>query len=194
MPAGIKLLVGLGNPGPEHIATRHNAGFWFVDQLAEKHSLTFRPENKFQADVCRWQSADFDCWICKPMTFMNRSGVSVAAMANFYKIPVDDILVAHDEIDLDAGVIRLKQSGGHGGNNGLRDIIEQTGKKDFNRLRIGVGHPGSSDKVTPHVLGRPSADDERKILDAIEDGLDVLPQLLKGDYQKAMTTLHTQKR
>lgn len=194
MPSGIKLIVGLGNPGPEHIATRHNAGFWFVDQLSEEYSLRFRTESKFQAEICRWQTPEFDCRIAKPMTYMNRSGITVAALVNFFKIPVGEMLVVHDEIDLDTGIARLKFSGGHGGNNGLRDIIENLGIRDFYRLRIGVGHPGSSDKVTPHVLGRPSAEDEKLILQAIDDGIAVLPELLHGEYQKAMTRLHTQQR
>lgn len=193
MPSGVKLIVGLGNPGPEHIANRHNAGYWFVDQLSEDYSLRFRPENKFQAEVCRWQSPEFDCRIAKPVTYMNRSGMAVAALVNFFKIPPGEMLVVHDEIDLDAGVARLKFSGGHGGNNGLRDIIEHLGTRDFYRLRIGVGHPGSSDKVTSHVLGRPSAEDERLILQAIDEAISVLPELLHGEYQKAMTKLHTQQ-
>jgi len=194
VPSGIKLIVGLGNPGPEHIATRHNAGFWFVDQLSEEYSLHIRPENKFQAELCRWQTPEFDCRVAKPMTYMNRSGIAVATLLNFFKIPAGEMLVVHDEIDLDAGVTRLKFSGGHGGNNGLRDIIEHLGNRDFYRLRIGVGHPGSSDKVTPHVLGRPTSEEEKLILQAIDEGLSVLPELLQGEYQKAITKLHTQQR
>lgn len=193
MPTGIKLIVGLGNPGPEHVATRHNAGFWFVDQLAEQYSLRFRPENKFQSEVCRWQADGFDCRVAKPMTYMNRSGLAVSALVNFFKIAVGELLVVHDDIDLEPGIARLKLSGGHGGNNGLRDIIECLGNRDFYRLRIGVGHPGSSDRVTPHVLGRPTVEEEGRILAAIDEGISVLPGLLHGEYQKAMTTLHTRQ-
>ena len=130
MPAAIKLMVGLGNPGPEYYGTRHNAGFWFIDACAGKFSLKFRPESKFQSEVCRIDTPEYDCWLCKPMTFMNDSGIAVSAIANFYKIPVEEIMIVHDEIDLEAGVVRLKQGGGHGGHNGLRDIIEQTGSGD----------------------------------------------------------------
>ena len=155
MPSPIKLIVGLGNPGAEHTETRHNVGFWFIDTLAKKYSLTFRPESKFQSEVCRISIADIDCWLCKPVTYMNVSGQAVQAIANFYKIAIDEILVAHDEIDLNAGTVRLKKDGGHGGHNGLRDIIEKINGKNFIRLRIGVSHPGSKEQVTPHVLGRP---------------------------------------
>ena len=142
MPSVFKLIVGLGNPGPEHSATRHNAGFWFVDSLAEKYSLTFRSESKYNAEICRIQTADIDCWLCKPMTFMNRSGFSVQAMVSFYKIPVEEILVAHDELDLEAGIARLKKGGGHAGHNGLRDIIEQMGDKTLHGYAWGLAIPG----------------------------------------------------
>lgn len=190
MPSPLKLIVGLGNPGSEHLLTRHNAGFWFVDILARKFSLLFRNENKFSAEMCRLTVQDFDCLLCKPTTFMNRSGQSVQAVSSYYRISPDEILVVHDEIDLDVGTVRLKTGGGHGGNNGIRDIIEKLGDSNFNRLRIGVGHPGSSDQVTGHVLGRPSAEDEDLIIQAINRVLDQLPTLLAGDYQKLMNLLH----
>jgi len=190
VPSAFKLIVGLGNPGPEHSATRHNAGFWFVDLLAEKYSLTFRSESKYNAEICRIQTADIDCWLCKPMTFMNRSGFSVQAMASFYKIPVEEILVAHDELDLEAGTARLKKGGGHGGHNGLRDIIAQMGDKTFTRLRLGIGHPGSQDKVTPYVLGRPPQEDRQLIEIAIKESVDVMPLVLEGEMQKATHALH----
>ena len=190
MPSPLKLIVGLGNPGPEHLMTRHNAGFWFVDILARKYSLTFRDENKFQAEICRLADADYDCLLCKPTTFMNRSGQSVRAISGYYRIDPGEILIVHDEIDLDVGTVRLKQGGGHGGNNGIRDIIEKLGDNNFNRLRIGVGHPGSSDQVTDHVLGRPSAEDENLIIQAINGVMDQLPYLLSGEFQKLMNVLH----
>ena len=170
--------------------TRHNAGFWFVDILARKFSLIFRNENKFKAEICRLTDPDYDCLLCKPTTFMNRSGQSVQAVSNYFSINPDEILVVHDEIDLDVGTVRLKTGGGHGGNNGVRDIIEKLGDSNFNRLRIGVGHPGSSEQVTGHVLGRPSAEDEDLIIQAINRVLEQLPRLLAGDFQKLMSLLH----
>jgi peptidyl-tRNA hydrolase, PTH1 family len=190
VPSVFKLIVGLGNPGPEHSATRHNAGFWFVDLLASEYSLSFRSEFKFNAEICRIQTAEIDCWLCKPMTFMNRSGFSVQAMSSFYKIPVEEILVAHDELDLDPGVARLKKAGGHGGHNGLRDIIVQMGNKSFTRLRLGIGHPGSADQVTPYVLGRPTQEDRQLIEIAIKESVDVMPLVFEGNEQKAMNGLH----
>lgn len=190
MPSAFKLIVGLGNPGPEHSETRHNAGFWFVDSLASEYSLSFRSESKFNAEICRIQTAEIDCWLCKPMTFMNRSGFSIQAMSSFYKISVEEILIAHDELDLDPGVARLKKAGGHGGHNGLRDIIAQMGNKSFTRLRLGIGHPGSADQVTSYVLGRPSQEDRQLIEIAIKESVDVMPLVFSGDEQKAMNGLH----
>jgi len=190
VPSAFKLIVGLGNPGPEHSETRHNAGFWFVDSLAAKYSLSFRSESKFNAEICRIQTAEIDCWLCKPMMFMNRSGFSVQAMTNFYKISVEEVLVAHDELDLDPGVARLKKAGGHGGHNGLRDIIAQMGDKSFTRLRLGIGHPGSQDKVTSYVLGRPAQADRQLIAIAIKEAVDVMPLVFAGNEQKAMNVLH----
>ena len=190
MPLAFKLIVGLGNPGPEHSETRHNAGFWFVDSLASEYSLSFRSESKFNAEICRIQTVEIDCWLCKPMAFMNRSGFSVQAMSSFYKISVEEILVAHDELDIDPGVARLKKAGGHGGHNGLRDIIAQMGNKSFTRLRLGIGHPGSADQVTSYVLGRPSQEDRQLIEIAIKESVDVMPLVLEGNEQKAMNGLH----
>lgn len=190
MPSAFKLIVGLGNPGPEHTETRHNAGFWFVDSFAAKHAITFKSESRFNAETCRIQTPEIDCWLCKPMTYMNRSGLSVQSLASFYKISVEEILVAHDELDLDAGVARLKKGGGHGGHNGLRDIIAQMADKSFTRLRLGIGHPGSQDKVTPYVLGRPAQTDRQLIDDAIQASLDAMPLVLEGNMEKAMNILH----
>ena len=194
MSSAIKLIVGLGNPGPEHLLTRHNAGFWFVDLIAREYDLTFRPESRFHSEICRLSVSGHDCMLAKPDTFMNRSGQAVQAITNFYKIPLSEILVVHDEIDLDAGVIRFKQGGGHGGHNGLRDIIEKTGSNEFNRLRIGVGHPGSGKEVINHVLGRASVEDQELIMQGIAKVMDLIPQILQGEFQKVMHKVHTSEK
>jgi len=186
MSSPIKLIVGLGNPGPEHLMTRHNAGFWFVDALANKLSLTFSPDKKFLSELCRYQNGATDCWLCKPQTFMNASGSAVQALLSYYKIEPHEILVVHDEIDLDAGNVRFKLEGGHGGNNGLRDIIQKTGKKDFRRLRIGIGHPGRPEQVVSYVLGRPSREDEDLILSSISNVLAESDLLFDGQIEKLM--------
>ncbi|MDH5735573.1 MAG: aminoacyl-tRNA hydrolase, partial [Gammaproteobacteria bacterium] len=179
----IDLIVGLGNPGADYEQTRHNAGFWFVDEIARLKGAHFRPETKFSGDVCKVNLEGRDIWLLKPATFMNLSGQAVQKLAGFYKIPVENILVAHDEIDLDAGTTRLKSSGGHGGHNGLRDIIAHLGK-DFHRLRIGVGHPGSKDKVVDFVLHKPSKEEQIAIEDSMSDALRVLPLLAEGNWEK----------
>ena len=186
--------MGLGNPGPEYLMTRHNAGFWFVDALANKLSLTFSQDKKSQSEICRYRSGSTDCWICKPQTFMNDSGISVQALCSFYKIPFEHVLVVHDEIDLSPGTTRLKEGGGHGGHNGLRDIIQRTGNKHFMRLRIGVGHPGSKDKVVPYVLGRASADEENKILDSFSLALEKSEQFFGDELNKLMTELNNKNK
>jgi len=186
----IDLIVGLGNPGAQYEATRHNAGFWFVEQIARLKGAHFRPENKFSGEVCRVILEGRDIWLLKPTTFMNRCGLAVGQLAGFYKIPPENILVAHDEIDLEAGDIRLKTGGGHGGNNGLRDIIAHMGK-EFNRLRIGVGHPGHKDQVADYVLHKASKDDQISIDNAIDNALRVLPLLAEGSWEKAVHRLHT---
>jgi peptidyl-tRNA hydrolase, PTH1 family len=191
VPSAIKLIVGMGNPGSEHLMTRHNAGFWFADVLAARYSLKFHAEARFKSEICRLSADDHDCYICKPMTYMNRSGQAVQAVSGFYKIALNEILVVHDEIDLDAGVIRFKQGGGHGGHNGLRDIIEKMGGNEFNRLRIGVGHPGNSSEVINYVLNRPAAEDQELIMQGIGDVMDLIPQILAGEFQKVMHKLHT---
>lgn len=186
----IKLIVGLGNPGPEHTKTRHNAGFWFIENLARQTSCEFSVESRFHGETTRINSAGLDCRLLKPLTFMNESGRAVQAQLDYFNINSDEMLVVHDEIDLDSGIVRLKRGGGHGGHNGLRDIINKTGAKDFLRLRIGVGHPGQRESVTPHVLGRPGSEDQKLIDTAIENALSVMPLVLKGDIQKAMNELH----
>jgi len=191
MSTPIKLIAGLGNPGREYQQTRHNAGFLFVDRIAEAYGLGFRGESRFKGELARLQDGCQDCRLLKPTTFMNRSGQAVAAVAGFYRIEPAQILVAHDDLDLPAGTVRLKRGGGHGGHNGLRDIIQQLGSQDFIRVRIGIGHPGDRDAVTPYVLSRPGRADEAAMNDAIGVALDILPTLLRGELEKAMQTLHS---
>lgn len=193
MSLPVKLIVGLGNPGPDYLMTRHNAGFWFVDALANKLSLTFSPDKKSQSELCRYQSGSTDCWICKPQTFMNESGASVQSLCSYYKIPIDQVLVVHDEIDLPPGTTRLKEGGGHGGHNGLRDIIQRTGEKGFMRLRVGVGHPGSKDKVVPFVLGRAPAKEEELIIDSFALALEKIDEFFGEQLNKLMTELNNKK-
>jgi peptidyl-tRNA hydrolase, PTH1 family len=188
--ADIKLIVGLGNPGKEYARTRHNAGFWFVDELARSCGGSWRRESKYQGELARVRIADTELWLLKPMTYMNRSGGAVQAVAGFYRIAPAQMLVAHDEIDLPPGVVRLKQAGGHGGHNGVRDVIAQLGA-DFWRLRIGVGHPGSKEQVIDAVLDRASAAEQALIDTALARAHVALPELLRGDAQKAMKMLHT---
>jgi peptidyl-tRNA hydrolase, PTH1 family len=190
MSLPVKMIVGLGNPGPEYLMTRHNAGFWFVDALANKLSLSFSQDKKSQSELCRYQNGSADCWICKPQTDMNNSGISVQALTSYYKIPMEQIMVVYDEIDLPSGTTRLKEGGGHGGHNGMRDIIQRTGNKDFLRLRIGVGHPGSKDKVVSHVLGRASADEEDKIIESFSIALEKNDEFFKDNLNKLMTELN----
>ncbi|MBI5447430.1 MAG: aminoacyl-tRNA hydrolase [Gammaproteobacteria bacterium] len=192
MSHAIKLIVGLGNPGPQYETTRHNAGAWFVAALAKKESLTLKKENKFLADTAKWQTPSGTCYLAIPHTFMNLSGQAVYALAHFYRLKPSEILIAHDELDLPAGTTRLKFDGGHGGHNGLRDIAQQLGSTQLYRLRIGIGHPGHRDHVTHYVLSRPCAEDQKKIEDAIQVSLDILPYLIAGDMEKAMRILHTQ--
>ena len=197
MPAlsyDIKLIVGLGNPGAKYSETRHNAGFWFVEELANQYRGRFLPEKKFHGEVARINLEASDIWLLKPETYMNRSGLSVVSLALFYKISPENILVAHDEIDLKAGTARLKSGGGHGGHNGLRDIISHLGTKDFQRLRIGIDHPGSKDMVVDYVLRRPDAKDRQAIEDSISDALRVMPKIAAGEWEKAVHQLHTQKQ
>jgi len=186
----IDLIVGLGNPGSKYEQTRHNAGFWFVEEIARLKGAHFRPETKFSGEVCKLVLEGRDVWLLKPDTFMNRSGLSVHKLASFYKIPVENILVAHDELDLEPGTARLKTAGGHGGHNGLRDIIAQMGK-EFHRLRIGIGHPGHRDQVSDFVLHRASKDEQISIDNSIDSALLVLPLLAEGSWEKAVHRLHS---
>ncbi|MDE2278897.1 MAG: aminoacyl-tRNA hydrolase [Xanthomonadaceae bacterium] len=189
--AGLRLIVGLGNPGAEYLRTRHNAGFWFVDALAAGQGERWGFDGKLHGETCKVRIDGQSVWLLKPATFMNKSGIAVASALRYYKIEPDECLVAHDELDLDAGTVRMKFDGGHGGQNGLRDIVAHLGHGRFHRLRIGIGHPGHRDKVTPWVLGRPSAQDEDAITDGIARALDVLPLAVGGQFEKAMQRLHT---
>jgi len=190
----IQLIVGLGNPGTEYEPTRHNAGFWFVDQLAARCQQSFRGESRFHSEVARCLIGGNECRLQKPLTFMNRSGQAVRALTQFFKIPVDSVLVVHDELDLPAGNVKLKKGGGHGGHNGLRDLIAQLGSKDFHRLRIGIGHPGHKDQVVGYVLKKPSQIDRNLIDDAVYDALGVVQDLIAGEMDKAMQTLHSRNK
>jgi PTH1 family peptidyl-tRNA hydrolase len=186
----IQLIVGLGNPGSEYAPTRHNAGFWFVDELAGRCQQAFRAESRLHSVVARCLLEGRECRLQKPQTFMNRSGQAVAALMQFFKIPVDAVLVVHDELDLPVGSIKLKTGGGHGGHNGLRDLIEQLGSREFHRLRVGIGHPGHKDQVVDYVLKKPSQEDRKLIDAAVYDALAVIPDLVAGHMDKAMQTLH----
>jgi len=185
------VIVGLGNPGDRYAETRHNAGFWFLDRLAEAAGVRLRLQSRLQAEIARATVHGRDCLLVRPVTYMNHSGQAVRAVIDYYRTGVESLLVAYDELDLAPGVARLKQGGGHGGHNGLRDIFRHCSDPDFLRLRIGIGHPGHRDAVTPYVLSRPDADQECRIREAIGLALDVLPAVLAGDLAGAMKTLHT---
>lgn len=187
----VQMIVGLGNPGREYEDTRHNAGFWFLDTVARKYGADFKPDKKFFGDAGRCRIGGDEVWLLKPMTWMNLSGQAVQALARFYKIELENILVVHDELDLPAGTVRLKQGGGHGGHNGLRDIISKMGGNNFYRARIGIGHPGDKSRVTGHVLNKVTTDDRIDIERAIDALLVVLPMVVEGEQQKAMNHLHT---
>ncbi|MEM7283189.1 MAG: aminoacyl-tRNA hydrolase [Pseudomonadota bacterium] len=189
----IEVIVGLGNPGAEHLMDRHNAGFWFVDVLSRRYSSNFRQEKKFHGEVCRINIDGHGVWLLKPTTYMNDSGRAIRGLLDYQKIPASRCLVVHDELDLPTGIIRFKKAGGHGGHNGLRSTIAHVGK-DFIRLRVGVGHPGSKERVTNHVLGRASRDQEDLIMDAINDGADAMPILLDKGLQRATHKLHNREK
>jgi len=188
----IRIIAGLGNPEEQHERTLHNAGFWFADALAQKYGGVFRYEKKFDAEYCRINLHDEDVWLVKPQSFMNLSGGPIRAVLDYYRLHVTELLVAHDEIDLPPGTTRFKEGGGHGGHNGLRDIIRHCGP-DFVRLRIGVGHPGEKSKVTNYVLKRASNDVESEILKNVEDAVEVMPLLMDRGLNAAMKQLHTKE-
>lgn len=191
MPTPIQLIVGLGNPGPRYSETRHNAGAWIVETLAQHNQEILRPESKFHANVGKIIINNQSCLIAIPSTFMNLSGQAVGAIAKFYKIPPEAILVAHDELDFPPGSVKFKVDGGHGGHNGLRDIINHLSSKQFHRLRIGIGHPGNSDDVSDYVLHSPGKAHRLQIDNAIAEALRVLPEYVSGDQQKAIRELHS---
>ncbi|MBS0556660.1 MAG: aminoacyl-tRNA hydrolase [Proteobacteria bacterium] len=189
--AALRLIVGLGNPGAEHLRTRHNAGFWFVDALAQREGARFGMEGKLHGETAKIVLDGNPLLLLKPSTFMNKSGIAVASALRYWKIEPEEMLVAHDDLDLPPGTVRLKFDGGHGGQNGLRDIFAHLGHGRFHRLRVGIGHPGHKDRVTPWVLGRPGKADEEAILGAVGAALEVLPLAVAGDFNEAMKRLHT---
>jgi len=193
----IRLIVGLGNPGPEYEQTRHNAGFWLVDNLAESHARgALSRESRYHALTAKTVIAKQEVWLLEPQTYMNRSGQSVGALARFYKIAADEILVAHDELDLAPGIAKIKKGGSSGGHNGLKDITAALGTQDYWRLRIGIGHPralGLQQPVVDFVLHRPRREEQLLIDEALAKSLDVIPLLCEGKFEAAMMQLHTTK-
>src|SRR5690625_5075762 len=192
MDTPLQLIVGLGNPGPEYDRTRHNAGAYFVHEHPRRYGASLSPERKFFGDTSRLSIEGRDLRLLIPTTFMNRSGQAIGALAHFYKIPPEASLVAHDELDLPPGTARLKHGGGHGGHNGLRDTSRALGNsRDFNRLRLGIGHPGSAAQVVGYVLRKAAPDDQRLLEEATDRAIEIVPQLLKGEWAAAMNRLHT---
>ena len=191
MASPLTLVAGLGNPGTRYDPTRHNAGFWFVDELARLHGGTFRSESRFSGDLATINIGGRKLVLLKPTTFMNRSGQSVAAVARYYKFPAEQVCIVHDELDLDAGTVRFKTGGGAGGHNGIKDVISHfSGNKNFHRLRLGIGHPGDRGKVLEYVLKAPSVDDRRAIEDGVDLSLRVFDDLARGEFMLAMNVLH----
>ncbi|WP_074471354.1 aminoacyl-tRNA hydrolase [Thiohalorhabdus denitrificans] len=184
------MVVGLGNPGARYHRTRHNIGFDWVDRVADRLGVRWTAQRRYQAEVAEWLVDGQPVWAMKPQTYMNRSGQAAAPFARAKGIEPAEILVVHDELDLDPGVARLKAGGGHGGHNGLRDLVEHLGSKDFLRLRLGVGHPGDRSQVTPYVLGRPSPEERSRMEAAMDRALEVLPDLAAGKWQRAVNHLH----
>lgn len=187
----IKMIVGLGNPGKEYEATRHNAGFWLLDELAWQWKAVFKDEKKFFGQVARVSRPEGDVWLVKPMTFMNRSGQAVAALAQFYKIKPEEILVVHDELDIECGRIKFKLGGGNGGHNGLKDIQARLGTPNFYRLRLGIDHPGDKVLVSAYVLNKPSAEHRRLIEDSVNKAIKGIPLLTAGEFEEAQCFLHS---
>jgi PTH1 family peptidyl-tRNA hydrolase len=184
------MVAGLGNPEERYEQTLHNAGFWYVDEMARRHGGTFRYEKRFDAEICKVQVGGENIWLLKPQSYMNLSGSPVRAALDYYRLDATDLLVAHDEIDLPLGTVRLKKGGGHGGHNGLRDVIRHCGA-EFMRLRLGVGHPGTKDKVTGYVLKRASGDVEAALRQTVDESADVMPLLVESGLNAAMKKLHT---
>ncbi len=190
MTTHLTMIAGLGNPEERYERTLHNAGFWFVDELARRANVSFKYEKRFDADICKVDIAGRDVWLVKPQSYMNLSGGPVRGMLDYYRLKANQLLVAHDEIDLPPGTVKLKDGGGHGGHNGLRDVIQHCGR-DFLRLRLGVGHPGQKDQVTSYVLKKASSDVEAAILRNVDDAADVMPLLVEDGLSAAMKELHT---
>ena len=184
-------VAGLGNPEDRHADTLHNAGFWCVDELARRAHAAFSFEKRFGADTCKVSLGRHDVWLIKPQNYMNLSGQPVRAVLDYYRVPVASLLVVHDEIDLPPGTVRFKSGGGHGGHNGIRDVIKHCGP-DFNRLRIGIGHPGSKEQVTGYVLQRPAAELRPVLERSVDDAADAVTELAERGLEAAMKTLHTQ--
>ena len=191
MSSHLTIIAGLGNPEDRYERTLHNAGFWFADEMARRAAASFKYEKRFDADICRIQLAGEEVWLVKPQNYMNLSGGPVRAVLDYYRLSVKHLLVAHDELDLEPGVVRLKKGGGHGGHNGLRDLIRHAGP-DFMRLRLGIGHPGDKSQVTAYVLKRGSSEVERAVEDAVDAGADIMPLLAEDGLEKAMNRLHTE--
>ncbi|MBO0941268.1 aminoacyl-tRNA hydrolase [Acidovorax temperans] len=189
----IKLFVGLGNPGPDYEATRHNAGFWWIDALARELKVNLVPERSYYGLAGRTSVNGQSVWLLQPQTFMNLSGKSVASLARFFKIQPEEILVVHDELDLPPGQVKLKRGGSHAGHNGLRDIHAQLGSPDYWRLRIGIGHPGEKSEVANWVLKKPAPDQRTLIEDSIAHSLKAHTAMLAGDMDKATLLVHTTK-
>lgn len=190
MSSNVSVIAGLGNPEERYAQTLHNAGFWIVDEIARRENVSFKYEKRFDADVGRISIGGDDIWLVKPQSYMNLSGGPIRAVLDYYRLSVEKLLVAHDEIDLPPGTVRLKRSGGHGGHNGLRDLIRHCGN-DFMRMRIGVGHPGEKDKVTGYVLQRAPSDMEAILQQSIAAAVDIVPVLVERGLDEAMKALHT---
>jgi len=186
------MIAGLGNPEERYERTLHNAGFWFVDELARRAGSSFKYEKRFDAEVCKIDLAGHDVWLVKPQSYMNLSGKPIRRMLDYYRMQVDKLLVAHDEIDLPTGTVKLKMGGGHGGHNGIRDVIQHCGR-DFARLRLGVGHPGDKAKVTGYVLKNASKDVESAILKNVDEAADVMTLYAESGLSDTMKELHTKK-
>jgi len=187
----IKLVVGLGNPEPRYKDTRHNAGFWFVDELVRHYPLEFKFDSRFKGESANAQINALPVRFLRPRTYMNESGQSVVLTMRYFDIPPDSVLVVHDDLDLAPGIVRLKKGGGHGGHNGLRDLIREISSNDFFRLRLGIGHPGNSDEVTHYVLHKPLAEQRLAILGAITRSVELLEPIISGDHATVMNELHS---
>ena len=190
MTTHLTMIAGLGNPEARYERTLHNAGFWFIDEIARRCNGQFRYEKRFDADICKVSIGDDDVWLAKPQSYMNHSGGPVRGMLDYYRLDAGHLLVAHDEIDLPPGTVRLKKGGGHGGHNGLRDVSRHCGP-NYMRLRLGIGHPGHKDQVTSYVLKKAPGDIESAILRNVDQAADVIPLLAENGLEAAMKKLHT---